>query len=89
MLAEEGRKGSFRDIFGQSVFAGIPKSFRAELDQNGVAGALEDLVPEYMIPSILLFLEELPITQNGKIDRKRLLNLLDSEKIESSRTKRR
>ena len=87
MLAEEGGKGSFRDIFGQSVFAGIPKSFRAELDQNGVAGALEDLVPEYMVPSILLFLEELPITQNGKIDRKRLLNLLESKKIESSRTK--
>ncbi len=87
VLKTEGAKGSFREFFGQSVFVGIPKAFRAELDMNAVAGELEDLVPEYMVPSILVFLEELPITQNGKIDRRALLKLLESETIESNRTK--
>ena len=33
---------------------------------------LKEYVPDYMIPRKIKFVEELPITANGKVDRKRI-----------------
>ena len=41
----------------------------AELDHNQLSNYLRSLLPEYMIPSIFIYLHSLPLTSNGKLDR--------------------
>ena len=36
---------------------------------------ISKLVPSYMIPSFFVFLDKLPLTSNGKVDRKKLLSM--------------
>jgi amino acid adenylation domain-containing protein/non-ribosomal peptide synthase protein (TIGR01720 family) len=51
-----------------------------KLNEEAILGYLGNLLPEYMIPHVLMHLEELPLTINGKLDRKSLpeLNLIDT-----------
>nr|QEO73861.1 condensation domain-containing protein [uncultured bacterium] len=44
----------------------------AELEVNELHAYLETKLPEYMIPSVFVELTELPLTTNGKVDRKAL-----------------
>lgn len=39
---------------------------------SGLLAYLRDLLPEYMVPSQFVFVEALPLTANGKVDRARL-----------------
>ncbi len=39
---------------------------------ESLRGYLKDRLPDYMIPSLFLFLEALPLSANGKVDRKAL-----------------
>jgi amino acid adenylation domain-containing protein/non-ribosomal peptide synthase protein (TIGR01720 family) len=41
-----------------------------KLDEDAVLSYLAEHLPEYMIPSLLVYLEQLPLTINGKLDRK-------------------
>ncbi|WP_233899291.1 non-ribosomal peptide synthetase [Tenacibaculum piscium] len=52
---------------------------KGDLDKQAIQSRLEESLPEYMVPRLWIVLEEMPLTSNGKIDRK---NLLMSENYE-------
>lgn len=63
----------------------------ADLNQDEIEAYLEQKLPEYMIPRTYVFLDELPLTNNGKIDRKalptsQLSNLLSTQNSIPPRT---
>src|SRR5258708_21615965 len=57
--------------------AGAPKRLVAYVVANGLSPQdlrqhAQQMLPGYMVPSALVFLQELPLTANGKLDRKAL-----------------
>jgi amino acid adenylation domain-containing protein len=62
-------KGTFGDT--QLVAYVISKS--TSLDSAALREFLKTRLPEFMLPSVFVFLETFPLTPNGKVDRKALL----------------
>jgi hypothetical protein len=56
---------------GQQLVACIKQSGDA-LDTGSLRSWLQERLPDYMVPSVFIALEEIPLTPNGKVDRKRL-----------------
>jgi Non-ribosomal peptide synthetase modules and related proteins len=56
------------------------------MDDAQIRVKMQESVPTYMIPSQFIRLEELPISQNGKIDRKILLEMVGGNYYEGKRT---
>lgn len=69
VVAREDREGDKR-----LVAYLLAESIGAE-SATALRSALESKLPDYMVPSAFEFLSALPLTENGKIDRKALLNL--------------
>ena len=46
----------------------------SELDRKGLTHTLKEKIPQWMIPNVLIKVDSMPLTKNGKIDRKELLN---------------
>jgi acyl carrier protein len=45
---------------------------RLELDPNDIRERLYVSLPQYMVPAAFMFMDEMPLTPNGKVDRKQL-----------------
>ena len=62
---------NFYSNFGQKIFVMRKNDNRKQTYKEFLA----DKLPQYMIPSEFIYVDMLPLTQNGKIDRKRLIDI--------------
>lgn len=53
--------------------------YEGDLDKTEVVNELKKKLPKYMIPNVFRQLEHMPYNKNGKIDRKRLKELMDDD----------
>ena len=53
----------------------------SNIDKHDLSRYLAGKLPQYMLPGFYVALESMPLTSNGKIDRKRLTDLLSSNNI--------
>ncbi|MHB9148389.1 MAG: amino acid adenylation domain-containing protein, partial [Candidatus Amoebophilus sp.] len=72
VLAKEHKSiGGDGSLAGSKYLVGYYVSDN-KLDETVLLSYLQSKLPEYMVPSALVYLEELPLTINGKLDRKAL-----------------
>ena len=50
-------------------------------DEKALRDELEKQLPEYMLPAVYTRVSEMPVTSNGKIDRKKLASQIDTEAL--------
>jgi D-alanine--poly(phosphoribitol) ligase subunit 1 len=59
-------------------------STRENIEQNNITKELRNIIPDYMIPSEIHFLDKLPKNPAGKMDRKKLKKMYLADKIRES-----
>jgi amino acid adenylation domain-containing protein len=64
-VRDDGRGGS-------RLVAYVVTHESGEVDPTELRNSLRSLLPEYMVPNVVVRLDQLPLTPNGKIDRKAL-----------------
>ncbi|AIP67027.1 peptide synthetase [Burkholderia thailandensis] len=67
--------GSLLDALGYDILLARMKTGAARLDAAELLAFVAERVPRYMVPSQLRALERLPVTANGKIDRRALAGI--------------
>jgi amino acid adenylation domain-containing protein len=63
------------ELDDRGIVAYISSNLEQELTVTQLRNFLQDKLPEYMLPSAFVILENLPLTANGKVDRKSLSKL--------------
>lgn len=59
----------------QQIFFAVPEFEEAEIEENKLVDYLTLKLPSYMMPGKYLYIPEIPLTNNGKPDRKALVKL--------------
>jgi len=63
---------TIEDQGGDRSIVGYVTATSETLAVTDLYAHMRDFLPEYMIPSVIMILEEMPLTPNGKVDRKTL-----------------
>ncbi|MBY9080396.1 amino acid adenylation domain-containing protein [Paenibacillus sp. HN-1] len=63
------------EIYGQQLFIAQAPETAAHLVPERLGDVLRRRLPDYMVPAALMLLDELPLSANGKVDRKALAAL--------------
>ncbi|HKX86732.1 MAG TPA: amino acid adenylation domain-containing protein [Flavobacterium sp.] len=53
----------------------------SDVDKSELRSFLQGKLPDYMIPSYFVYLDELPLTSNGKVDRKALPEVTENDVV--------
>ena len=53
--------------------------YEGEIERRPLARALGQYVPAFMVPNVFRQVERMPLTKNGKIDRKALTEMYQEE----------
>ncbi|MFD9004147.1 amino acid adenylation domain-containing protein [Streptomyces sp. NPDC059582] len=72
VIVREDTPGDKRIVGYVTLAAGDPEASAPILNAAGIRAALHTHLPEYMVPSAIITLDALPLTVNGKVDRKAL-----------------
>lgn len=64
---------------GRSIFISMLQESVYILNNEYISTSIKEKLPEYMIPKVYYALEKLPLSKNGKIDRKSLRKLRSKE----------
>ncbi len=62
------------NVMKQKVFVAFNVNKKEKLELEEVVSCISEYVPEYMVPKFVFIMDHIPITANGKINRKELLN---------------
>jgi len=68
VIPKELKKGDKR------LIAFVISNKESDINANDLRNYLKEKLPDYMVPSQIVFLDEMPLSQNGKVDRKALDN---------------
>lgn len=70
----------YPDFYGRTVIWAKQKNDKFVFTSEKINEDIAKKLPEYMIPKVYKFVEKFPTSQNGKIDRKALKNMVYSKK---------
>ncbi len=71
----------FKDIYKRAVVWARYKDTKTIYTSEKIGNSLSEKLPEYMVPKVYKFLNKLPTSRNGKLDRKALRALVDISKV--------
>ena len=69
VVAREEERG------GKRLVGYVVRGKGQPIDGEGLREYMRERLPEYMVPAVVVEMEELPLTVNGKVDRKKLMEL--------------
>ena len=77
-----------KDRLGRVISLQAVAAATGEPQEEQVRQALASMLPEYMVPRRILFCRALPMTVNGKIDRRKAAALLDQSTVPTDEKER-